>query len=185
MSESCGKQTTQSHVAADLLVRGRRKGHQSRHVRQSRRSSGAPNGFSLAEVAISSFLVIFFTILALDLALMIFACSVNDKACLDAVRAAAQQPTAAQSAQFALAEVKNHKTDGFFISQIKLVGSTVNYQDFGGTPPAGQTPYVQATTNVSVLLPLPLYFFGDSLTNNFQFTQTYTSPIIRTKYAFN
>jgi hypothetical protein len=161
------------------------RSRQGRLSRQSQRVRNATNGFSLAEIAISSFLVILFTALAIDLALIIFACSVNDKACLDAVRAAAQQPTAAQSTQFALAEVKNHRTDGVFISQVKLVGSTVNYQDFAGNPPAGQTPYVQATTNVSVLLPLPLYFFGASLTNNFQFTQTYTSPIIKTKYALN
>ena len=123
--------------------------------------------------------------LTADLALAIFACSVNDKACLDVVRSAAQQSTAAQALLFAQAEVKNHKTDGFFISPITLVGGVINYQDFAGAPPVGQTPYVQATTTVHVVLPMPLYFFGASFTNNLQFSQTYTSAIIKTKYALN
>ncbi len=141
-------------------------------------------GFSFPEVAISSFLVIFFTVLSADLSLLIFACSVNDKACRDVVRAAANQPNANQALQFAIAETKMHKTDGFFISPIQLVNG-VNYQDFGGNPPAGQCPYVQATTSVNVNLPMPLYFFGASFTNQVQFSQCYTSPIIKTKYTLN
>lgn len=125
-----------------------------------------------------------FTVLAADISLLIFGCSVNDKACRDVVRAAAQQSNANQSLQFAIAEVKNHKTDGFFISPIQLI-SGVNYQDFGGSPPPGQCPYVQATTSVNVTLPAPLYFFGASFTNQVQFSQTYTSPIIKTKYTLN
>ena len=149
--------------------------HTSRRLKNS--------GFSLAEVAITSFLIIFFTALSADLALLIFACSVNDKACRDVVRACAQQTNAADSAAFAAAETKNHKTDGVFISPIRLVA--VTYQDFAGTPPAGKTPYVQATTSVNVTLPLPLLFFGLSFTNNMSFSQTYTSPIIKTKYVLN
>ena len=141
------------------------------------------NAFSLAEVAATSFLFVLLGVFAADICLLIFGCSVNDKACRDVVRAAAQQPTAAQALQFAVASVKNHKTDGFFISTITLVGGTVNYNDFGGNPPVGQCPYVQATTQVTVTLMSPLYFFGAGFTNQLNFTQTYTSPIIGTKYV--
>jgi len=97
------------------------------------------------------------------------------------VRAAAQQPNAPQALQFAQASAKNHQTDGIFISPIKLVNG-VNYQDFGGNPPLGEAPYVQATTQVTVTLPAPIYFFGATFTNQFNFSQTYTSPIVKTKY---
>lgn len=135
--------------------------------------------FSFAEVAATSFLIVILAVLLIDVCLLIFACSVNDKACRDAVRAAAQQPTAQKAQLFAQASVTNHKTDGFFISPIQLVG--FNYNDFGGNPPASQCPYVQVTTSVNVTLPAPLYFFGASFTNHFQFSQIYTSPIIKTK----
>ncbi|MBS1994243.1 MAG: hypothetical protein JSS83_27215 [Cyanobacteria bacterium SZAS LIN-3] len=138
--------------------------------------------FSLAEVAITSFLFVLLGVFAADICLLIFGCSVNDKACRDVVRAAAQQGDAAKALQFAIASVKNHKTDGTFISPITLVGGAVNYNDFGGNPPAGQTPYVQVTTKVTVTLPAPLFFFGAGFTNKLDFSQTYTSPIVKTKY---
>jgi hypothetical protein len=142
----------------------------------------SPRAFSFAEVAITSFLIICLAAFTADICLLIFACSVNDKACRDVVRAAAQQPNAAQALQFAQASVKNHKTDGIFISPIQLVNG-VNYQDFGGNPPAGQTPYVQVITKVDVTLPTPVYFFGNSFTNKMSFSQIYTSPIIKTKFV--
>jgi|SRR5271156_1143351 hypothetical protein len=141
----------------------------------------ARRGFSFAEMAASAFLIILLAVFCVDITMLIFACSVNDKACRDVVRVAAQQSTGSAALQFAQASVKNHQTDGFFISPIALVGG-VNYQDFGGNPPVGQTPYVQATTQVKVTLPAPLLFFGATFTNKFNFTQTYTSPIVKTKY---
>jgi hypothetical protein len=148
------------------------------------RTSRARNhkAFSLAEVAATSFLFVMLGVFTANICLLIFGCSINDKACRDVVRAAAQQSTAAKALQFAVASVKNHKTDGFFISTISLVGGTINYNDFAGNPPAGQTPYVQVTTQVTVTLPCPIFFFGAGFGNQFNFTQTYTSPIIGTKY---
>lgn len=140
------------------------------------------NGFSLAEVAASSFLVILLAIFTVDICLLIFGCSVNDKACRDVVRAAAQQPNAVKALQFATASANNHKTDGFFVSPVTLPSGIV-YQDYGGNPPAGETPYVSATTAVTVHLLAPIYFFGASFTDQMTFTQTYTSPIIKTKYV--
>ncbi|MBK7748533.1 MAG: prepilin-type N-terminal cleavage/methylation domain-containing protein [Candidatus Obscuribacter sp.] len=140
------------------------------------------SGFSLIEVMISGFLLVLLAVFAADLCLLIFGCSVNDKCCRDVVRAAAQQPNAIKALQFAQASVKNHKTDGTFISPITLVGNTVNYNDFGGAPPVGQAPFVQVTTRVTVTLPAPIYFFGGTFTNQMDFTQTYTSPIVKTKY---
>jgi hypothetical protein len=138
------------------------------------------SGLSFPEVAATSFLVIVLAIFTADISLIIFAVSVNDKACRDVVRAAAQQATAPKAMLFAQASVKNHATDGVFVSPIVL--TVLNYNDYGGNPPAGTTPFVQATTTVKVTTPTPIYFFGATFTNKLQFSQTYTSPIIRTKY---
>jgi hypothetical protein len=138
------------------------------------------SGFSFMEVAISSFLVMVLAVVAINISILVFACALNDKACRDAVRAAAQQPTSSKAQNFALASVKNHKTDGFFISPVQM--TNFNYNDFGGAPPpAGQCPYVQVTTSVNVTLPAPVIFFGSSMTNHMTFSQIYTSPIIKTK----
>jgi len=138
------------------------------------------SGFSFAEVAISSFLVMILAIVCINISILVFACSVNDKACRDAVRAAAQQPNAARAQNFAVASIKNHKTDGYFISPITL--TNFNYNDFNGNPPPpGQCPLVQVTTSVDVTLPAPVIFFGATLTNKMKFSQIYTSPIIKTK----
>ena len=132
-------------------------------------------------MAASSFLIIVLAALTLDVSLLILAFSVNDKVCSDVVRAAAQQTTASQAMIFAAASIKNHKTDGVFISPITL--TLLNYCDYGGSPPAGETPFVQVVTTVKVKLPVPLYFFGASWTNDMTYSQTYTSPIIKTKYV--
>jgi hypothetical protein len=143
----------------------------------------AKAGFSLAEVAITSFLVVMLAVFTINICLLIFACSVNDKACRDVVRAAAQQSTASQALLFANASAKNHQTDGFFISPIVVKNCT--YQDYGGNPPVGQAPYVQVITQVNVTLPAPIFFFGAGFVNKFTFSQIYTSPIIKTKYVLN
>ncbi len=147
---------------------------------KKRSASRMISGTSFPEVAASSFLIILLAVFTADISLIIFAVSVNDKACRDVVRAAAQQSTAAKAMIFAHASVKNHQTDGIFISPITL--TALNYNDYGGNPPTGTTPFVQCTTMVNVTLPAPLYFCGASLTNHFQFSQIYTSPIIKTKY---
>ena len=133
----------------------------------------ANRAFSLAEVAATSFLVIL---------LAIFFFFFNDKACRDVFRAAAQQQDARKALLFAYSSANNHTTDGYFIGPVTLPKGVV-YQDYGGSPPSGQTPFVSVTTAVQVTLPAPLYFFGASFTNQITFTQTYTSPIIKTKFA--
>lgn len=141
------------------------------------------SAFSFIEILASCFLMIVLAVFTADICLLIFACSVNDRACRDVVRAAAQQPNGSKAMQFAQASVANHATDGTFISPIIL--KTLVYQDYGGNPPAGQPPYVQAVTTVNVTTPTPIFFFGAAFTNHFSFSQIYTSPIVKTKYILN
>ncbi len=146
----------------------------------TRRRSG---GFSFLEVATSSFLVLVLVILSINICLLIFGCQINDTACRDAARAASLASDSAKAWALATASVRSHKTDGTFIGTITLLGgSAFQYQDFAGAPPAGQCPFVRVTTRTRVTLPTPIYFFGASFTNVFDFSQTYTSPIVKTKY---
>lgn len=140
-------------------------------------------GFSFLEVATSSFLVLVLVILSINVCLLVFGCQINDTAARDAARAASLAPDATKAWNLATASVKSHKTDGTFIGAITLMpGAAFQYQDFGGSPPAGQCPFVKVTTKTRVTLPTPIYFFGASFTNVFDFSQTYTSPIVKTKY---
>jgi len=138
-------------------------------------------GFSFAEVAATSFFVIVFAILGVDVTILTFSASINDSACRNAARAAAQGSDYAKATALATAALKSHKTDGYFISQPTI--TFLDYQTFGGSPPAGETPYVQVRTEVTVKLPVPIVFFGVTFNENqdLVFKQRYAYPIIKTK----
>lgn len=148
-------------------------------MRTSRRRK--QSGFTIVEVVATSFLLVLFAVFTANLCILIFGATVNDKACRDVVRVAAQQPNASKALLFAQASVNNHRTDGTFISPIQLING-VDYHDYGGSPPAGETPYVSVTTAVTVTLPAPIYVFGSSFTNQMEFRQKYTSPIVKSKH---
>jgi hypothetical protein len=150
----------------------------------TRKSTGRSKrviGFSFAEVAATSFFVIVFAALGVDIAILTFAASINDSACRNAARAAAQGSDYTKATALANAALKTHKTDGFFISQPVI--TFFDYQTFGGSPPAGETPYVQVRTEVVVKLPVPILFFGVTFNDDqdMVFKQMYAYPIIKTK----
>jgi len=137
---------------------------------------------SLIEVAATSFLAILFTLLAVDVCLLLFGAYVNDATCRDAARAAAQASDSAKANAYALAAVSARTTDGVFVGHPTLVQGGFVYQDFGGSPPANECPYITASTKLTVTLPVPITFFSATFINHMDFTQTYTFPIVKTKY---
>jgi hypothetical protein len=137
---------------------------------------------SFIEIAATSFLAVLFTLLGVDVCLLLFGAYVNDAACRDAARAAAGASDSAKGQAFALAAVQARVTDGIFIGKPTLVQGGFIYQDFGGSPPANETPYVTATTKVTVKLPVPITFFSATFIDKMDFTQTYTFPIVKTKF---
>jgi len=145
-------------------------------------------GTALIEVGISLSLLIVLAALGSDLALITFGMSLNDAACRDATRAAAQQSTSVNALSAAQTQLKIHATDGVFISQPTLVStSSPNfvYNDYGGaSPPTNGSPYVTVTTAVNVKLPAPVFFFGATFLPNgyLQFIRSYTYPIIKEKF---
>jgi hypothetical protein len=145
---------------------------------RTRKSSGS----LVIELTACAFLFTFFAILAVHVGVMIFGAFLNDRACRDAARAAAQGKTIAQATQLAKAVLVSHRQTNSFLTSPNLQIPIV-YQDFGGNPPNPQTsPYVQVTTTTTSTLPFKaLNFQGDVFTQDqtLTFSQTYTFPIVR------
>ncbi|MBZ0187974.1 MAG: hypothetical protein K8F91_17130, partial [Candidatus Obscuribacterales bacterium] len=82
--------------------------------------------------------------------------------------------------------LKNHKTDGNYLTQPQLLTGPgqFQYQDFGGDPTAGN-PTVTVTTEMLVKTPVPLVFVGsmfghngDWVSDQWTFQKKYTFPIV-------
>jgi hypothetical protein len=149
---------------------------------QRRLKSRTRGGSLVLELTACTFLFTFFAILAVHVGTMIFGAFVNDRACRDAARAAAQGKTLAQATLLAKAVLVSHKQTNSFLASPNLQTPIV-YQDFGGSPPNPQTsPFVQVTTTTKATLPfLPLNFLTSTFTQDqmMTFSQTYTFPIVR------
>ncbi|MGH9551476.1 MAG: hypothetical protein ACRD3W_18970 [Terriglobales bacterium] len=152
-----------------------------RSARQRKRGVGC------LEVAVASFLMVVLSALGVDVTLMVMACSINDVACRDAARAAAQRNTSAQALKAAQAELSVHSTDGKFISQPTLSSTSSPdfvYNDYSGNPPANRSSYVTVTTAITVKVPAPIFFFGIPFlkSGSLQFRRRYTFPIIKQNF---
>jgi len=139
-------------------------------------------GTLVIELTACAFLFTFFAILAVHVGVSIFGAFLNDRACRDAARAAAQGKTSAQATALAKAVLVSHKQSNSFLTSPNLQIPIV-YQDYGGSPPNSQTsPYVQVTTTTTSTLPFKsLNFQGLTFTQDqtMTFSQTYTFPIVR------
>lgn len=153
------------------------------------------------ELAVSAIALAIMTILAVDICVLMLGNQVLDRAARDAARAAAAQSNITNAINAATAALLMHKTDGYFVSQPTLSGTSAPqfvYQDYGGTPPgqtipagspnAGQTagnPYVTVTAQLNVRLPASLGALGVTLDQGpltggtMQFVRTYTFPIVK------
>jgi len=144
-------------------------------------------GVACLEIGIAAFLMIVLATFGLDLSLIIFGMDLNDSACRDAARAAAQQNTQAKALQAAQSQMSVHVTDGYWISKPILKSTSAPdfvYSDFLGHPPANVSPYVTVTTLVSIRCPAPILFFGASFIKSgvIQFARRYTFPIVKQKF---
>jgi hypothetical protein len=148
----------------------------------SARNRRRENGTLILELTICAFLFTFFAVMAAHVGVMIFGAFLNDRACRDAARAAAQGKTIAQATQMAQAVLIAHKQTNSFLTSPALQTPIV-YQDFGGNPPNPQTsPYVQVTTTTTANLPFGAINFEGAVFNQdkqLTFRQTYTFPIVR------
>jgi len=153
-----------------------------KQLKSGRAQRRSRSGSLILELTACTFLFTFFAIMAVHVGVMIFGAFVNDRACRDAARAAAQGKTLAQATQLASAVLVAHQQANSFLTSPALQTPIV-YQDFGGTPPNAQTsPYVQVTTTTTATLPfIPINFLTAVFNNDKTavFSQTYTFPIVR------
>lgn len=139
------------------------------------------------ELACGSLFMCLLTMLALDVSVLMLGYEVNDRACRDACRAAAQEENAGDAQKAAQVCLKAHKTDGTYVSAPTLLTSGTSnfvYRDFNGDPLAGN-PTVTVTTECLVKTPVPLFMFGQNfghngsmVSSNWKFQKRYTFPIV-------
>jgi Flp pilus assembly protein TadG len=144
-------------------------------------------GSAFIELGITLSLMIVLAGLASDITLMVFAMFLDDKACRDAARAAAQQTTSAAALQAAQVQLQIHATDGVFVGQPTLVSQTSPnfvYNDYLGNPPNNQSPYVTVTISTNIKLPAPIFFWGTSFmtSGSLNLIRRYTYPIVKEKF---
>lgn len=134
------------------------------------------------ELTCGSLLVLVFVIVGLHLGIAIFGAYSNDRACRDACRNAAQGSDLVEATKLANVILKGYPAVGF-LSAPTLTGPVV-YQDFGGTPPAQTSPFVQVSTKTLVTMPFGVFAFfnsGPLQDGKIAFSKTYTFPIVRIK----
>lgn len=135
----------------------------------------------LVEMACSSIFIVIFGICGVYLALLITCAQINDTACRDAARAAAETQDSTQARGAAETILTSFATSSTMMTPPTL--KNLVYQDYGGNPPAETTPFVSVTTVSDAKLPFaPMQLFGGELGGEqYTFTQTYTFPIVNTK----
>jgi Flp pilus assembly protein TadG len=152
------------------------------HLRKRRNQKGS-SAIELASIAMCMAVMAVF---CADLAVIMMGLTLNDRACRDAARSAAQASNYNSSLSAAQAALKAHKMDGYYVTQPALDPTKFVYQDYSGTPPLDTSPYVTVSTSVTVRLPAPVFFFTASFKGNggngtMTFQQTYTYPIVKTQ----
>jgi Flp pilus assembly protein TadG len=139
-------------------------------------------GSGLAEMAVASLILIGMALFALDIGTAIICFNLNDRACRDAARAAAQGSDKIEATNLANQIIKSYPQMTNLAKNLKVTG--VNYVDYNGTPPANETPFVAVTTKMDCRTIAPLTLFGmETIKANFPVQKTYTFPIVKLKVA--
>lgn len=160
----------------------------TKHASNQRRSE---EGSSFIEVGIASVAMAVIVFLAMDAYVWMQAFMLNDIACRDACRAAAQASSttntpvaykaAAKSA--AIAELALHSVSRPYIGFPTFVDGGYVWQDYGASngnnmPAQPQTPFVRVQTSMNVNLPIPLNAFGGLQAKPLVFQRSYSMPIV-------
>lgn len=144
-------------------------------------------GASCLEISITAFFMCVFSLIGLDVALIVLGMSLNDSACSSAARAAAKQSSSEKALQAAQSQLRIHGADGYWITQPNLESNSSPdfvFNDFGNSPPTNTSPYVTVTTSTSIKCPIPIIFFGAEFLKDgaIKYTRRYTYPIIKVKF---
>jgi hypothetical protein len=121
-----------------------------------------------------------FVLLSLHLGIGIFGAYVNDRACRDACRNAAQGKNLTESTKLATTVIKGYR-ECSFLGAPKITAPII-YQDYAGKPPAQTSPFVQVTTETQATMPFGVLSFfnaGFLQDGKITFRKSYTFPIVR------
>lgn len=139
-------------------------------------------GTGLAEVSVASLILIVMALFALDIGTAMVCYGLNDRACRDAARAAAQGQSPAEAQNLAQQILRSYASNTSLTESPVLL--KVNYKDFDGSPPDGVSPFVSVTTRMQVRTIAPFSAFGkNTIADKFPVTKTYTFPIVKLKVA--
>jgi hypothetical protein len=140
-------------------------------------------GQSIIELASIIVCMVPLILLALNLSLLTLAAAVNDHACRDAARAAAQTKDYTNGLSAARAIVSSYPSNSFILTKPAVVTSGFIYEDYGGNPPDNESPYVSVTTETTVKVPAPIFFFGAQFNKNgyLKLNRTYLFPIVKSE----
>ncbi len=160
----------------------------TKHVNRQNRDE---RGSSFIEVGIASVAMGVIVFLAMDAYVWMQAFMLNDLACRDACRAAAQAQgntntvasykTAAQNA--AIRELTLHSVARPYIGNPTFVTGGFVWQDYGASnggamPGVPQTPYVRVQSSMNVNLPVPVLMPGTMVAKPLVFQRSYSMPIV-------
>ena len=139
-------------------------------------------GNTIIELATISSLLVVVALFCANIGIISMGAALNDQACRDACRAAAQGSNLTEATNMAKASLKAHVADGYFITTPAMVPGMLVYQDFAGSPPPDTSPYVEVSTSNTVKIPAPVLFFGAKFGQGgtMKFTKKYSFPIVRT-----
>lgn len=138
---------------------------------------------TVIELGILAALFVVLAIFSLDVGFVILGSQMNDSACRDAARAAAQGSDYSTSLKLAHAAAAAHQTDGYFVAPPKVDDSRFVYDDFSGNPPLNTSACVTVSTFTTVRIPAPVFFFNATFgtQGTLRFSRSYTFPIVKTK----
>ncbi len=135
-------------------------------------------GSVAVELAAGSLVMISVVALALNICFAMLSYGINDRACRDAARAAAQGSSAVEAVQMATAIVKSYNSSNSLLAAVNV--ESVSYNDFQGNAPQGVSPFVTVITRSSAKMPAPVSVFGQNLFGaTIPVTKSYTFPIVR------
>ncbi len=142
------------------------------------RSKRTKRGSVAVELAAGALVTIGIVALALNVCFAMMSYGLNDRACRDACRAAAQGASAVEAEGLARTIVKSYSSSNSQLAPIEV--SNITYTDFGGTPSADVSPFVSVTTRTTAKMPAPIEFFGNKVfADSIPVQKTYTFPIVR------
>lgn len=136
------------------------------------------SGSGLIDLGFAAIMMIAMAVFALDITMAILAYGVNDRACRDAARAAAQGSNLAEAQRLAQSALISHQTNASALTSPTI--ESLSYTDFAGQPPSGVSPIVRVVTRSQVRVPAPIAIFGSAvMPDSFTVRKAYVFPIVK------